>query len=46
MQENGENRYIQLKNPVTKTWVKVDTKTAKIVSHSKTKHKQIKEYKT
>ncbi len=29
-------RRVQVRNPVTKRWVKVDTKTGRIVSHKKT----------
>ena len=32
----ASSRYVQLKNPMTKLWVKVDKKEGRIVEHKKT----------
>ena len=41
MQENGQSRYAQLRNPITENWIKVDIKSGNIVSHQKKQYKGI-----
>ena len=36
-----KNRYMQLQNPITKDWVKIDIKTGNIVARQKEKYKGI-----
>ena len=37
-----KDKYVQLQNPVSKSYVKVDVESGKIIDHSKNKYKGIK----